>query len=103
MFDLQQLNVSIPNPLSRASSIRKMSLTSGDLKMEGSGQDATRGPSDTFDDSNLEYDELDGIPPLPLHILLSAGDPSSVTKEKISEILQVICSYHAFCSYWIEV
>ncbi|VDM12370.1 unnamed protein product [Wuchereria bancrofti] len=85
---LKQLNVSIPNPLSRASSIRKMSLTSGDLKIEGSRQDATRGLSDIFDDSNLEYDELDGIPPLPLYLLLSAGDPFSVAKEKTSEILQ---------------
>ncbi|KAL3982356.1 RAVE protein 1 C terminal family protein [Acanthocheilonema viteae] len=85
---LKQLNVSIPNPLSRASSMRKMSLTSGDLKMEDLGQDATRGLSDTFDDSNLEYDELDGIPPLPLHILISAGDPFSVAKEKASEISQ---------------
>ncbi|VDO29703.1 unnamed protein product [Onchocerca flexuosa] len=83
---LKQLNVSIPNPLSRASSMRRLSLSSGDLKMEGSGHDVTRGLSDTFDDSNLEYDELDGIPPLPLHILLSAGDPFSVAKEKASEI-----------------
>ncbi|KAK6110658.1 RAVE protein 1 C terminal family protein [Brugia pahangi] len=85
---LKQLHISIANPLSRASSIRKMSLTSGDLKMEGSGQDATRGLSDTFDDSNLEYDELDGIPPLPLYLLLSAGDPFSVAKVKTSEIPQ---------------
>lgn len=62
--------------------------------MEGSGQDATRGLSDTFDDSNLEYDELDGIPPLPLYLLLSAGDPFSVAKVKTSEIPQVICSCH---------
>ncbi|VDK86479.1 unnamed protein product [Onchocerca ochengi] len=81
---LKQLNVSKPNPLSRASSLRRLSLSSGDL--EDSGQDITRGLSDAFDDSNLEYDELDGIPPLPLHILLSAGDPFSVAKEKTSEI-----------------
>ncbi|KAM3726028.1 DmX-like protein [Dirofilaria immitis] len=83
---LKQLNVSIPNPLSRASSIRRMSFTTGDLKMETSGQEVTRGFPDTVDDSNLEYDELDGIPPLPLHILLSAGDPFSATREKTSEI-----------------
>ncbi|CAG9539942.1 unnamed protein product [Cercopithifilaria johnstoni] len=85
---LKQLNVSIPNPLSRASSIRKVSLTGGDLKMESSEQDAVRGLSDTFDDSNLEYNELDGIPPIPLHILISAGDPFSMAKEKASEMPQ---------------
>uniref|UniRef100_A0A0R3RIQ7 Rav1p_C domain-containing protein n=1 Tax=Elaeophora elaphi TaxID=1147741 RepID=A0A0R3RIQ7_9BILA len=85
---LKQLNVSIPNPLSRASSLRKLSLTGGDLKMESSGQDTARGLSDTFDDSNLEYDELGGIPPLPLHILLFVGDQFSVAKEKASEMPQ---------------
>ncbi|EJD75711.1 hypothetical protein LOAG_17206 [Loa loa] len=85
---LKQLNVSIPNPLSRASSMRKMSLTGGDLKMESSGQDAMEGLTDTFDDSNLECDELDGIPLLPLHVLLSVGDPFSMAREKASEIPQ---------------
>lgn len=70
--------------------------------MEGSGQATIRGLSDTFDDSNLEYDELDGIPPLPLHILISAGDPFSMAKEKASEIPQVICSCRVLCSYFIR-
>lgn len=87
--NLQQLNVSMPNPLSRASSIRRMSVTDADWKGEGSGQDVNRGLFDNFDDSNLEYDELDGIAPLPLHILLSASDPSSVEREKTSEMQQV--------------
>ncbi|VDM92434.1 unnamed protein product, partial [Litomosoides sigmodontis] len=65
-----------------------MSLTGGELNTEDLGQDAARGPFDTFDDSNLEYDELDGIPPLPLHVLISAGDPFSVAKEKATEIPQ---------------
>lgn len=83
--------------------MRKMSLTSGELNTDDIGQDAARGVFDTFDDSNLEYDELDGIPPLPLHVLISAGDPFSVAKEKSSEIPQVICSSrHVFCSLLYE-
>ncbi|VDN05634.1 unnamed protein product [Thelazia callipaeda] len=85
---LKQLNVSISNPLSRASSVRKMSLTDADLKMEGSGQDIARGLCDTFDDSNLEYEELGGIPPLSLHTLLFPCDSSSIDKEKVSEKVQ---------------
>uniref|UniRef100_A0A915PHM0 RAVE complex protein Rav1 C-terminal domain-containing protein n=1 Tax=Setaria digitata TaxID=48799 RepID=A0A915PHM0_9BILA len=81
---LKQLNVSMPDPLSRVSSIRKMSLADGDL----SGQNVTRGFFDISDDLNIEYDELDGIPPLPLHILLSAGDSFSVVKGKSCEIQQ---------------
>lgn len=72
----------------------KLSFVRGSLKTESSGQDTARGFPNTCDDPNLDYGELDGIPPLPLQVLLSAGDPFSVAKET-SEISQVICS-HAF-------
>uniref|UniRef100_A0A914RCU4 Uncharacterized protein n=1 Tax=Parascaris equorum TaxID=6256 RepID=A0A914RCU4_PAREQ len=40
----------------------------------GQNVDISRGLSDTFDDANPEYDELDGIAPLPLYLLMSADN-----------------------------
>uniref|UniRef100_A0A914ZRW3 RAVE complex protein Rav1 C-terminal domain-containing protein n=1 Tax=Parascaris univalens TaxID=6257 RepID=A0A914ZRW3_PARUN len=75
---LKQSNVSIPNPLSRAASIRKMSVTepsdASNVSTLGQNVDISRGLSDTFDDANPEYDELDGIAPLPLYLLMSADN-----------------------------
>uniref|UniRef100_A0A9J2PHZ4 RAVE complex protein Rav1 C-terminal domain-containing protein n=1 Tax=Ascaris lumbricoides TaxID=6252 RepID=A0A9J2PHZ4_ASCLU len=75
---LKQSNVSIPNPLSRAASIRKMSVTepndASNVSTLGQNMDVSRGLSDTFDDANPEYDELDGIAPLPLYLLMSADN-----------------------------
>ncbi|VDM39617.1 unnamed protein product [Toxocara canis] len=77
---LKQSNVSIPNLLSRAASIRKMSVSepndSSAVGVPGQIVDVSRGLSDTFDDANPEYDELDGIAPLPLYLLMSADNAS---------------------------
>ncbi|VDN42604.1 unnamed protein product [Gongylonema pulchrum] len=83
LMSLKQLNVSMPNPLSRASSIRRMSVAEGDCRAENLGQDSTRGLFDNFDDSSLEYDELDGIAPLSLHVLLAVSNPSSLEEKTV--------------------
>lgn len=68
--------MSIPNPLSRAASIRRMSVSDANEAGYGqsnlSSQEANRGLTDAFDDANPEYDELDGIAPLPLYLLMAA-------------------------------
>lgn len=64
--------------MSRAASIRKMSVTepndASNVSTLGQNMDVSRGLSDTFDDANPEYDELDGIAPLPLYLLMSADN-----------------------------
>lgn len=37
-------------------------------------EESRRGLSDTFDDINSEYAELDSIAPLPLYLLMSVDD-----------------------------
>uniref|UniRef100_A0A158R4B7 WD_REPEATS_REGION domain-containing protein n=1 Tax=Syphacia muris TaxID=451379 RepID=A0A158R4B7_9BILA len=79
---LKQSNVLIPNSLSRAASLRRMSvcdpMDSADSPLQQNQDAASRALADTFDDTNPEYDELDGIAPLPLDLLMAADHETTV-------------------------
>lgn len=94
---LQQRNVSMPNPLARAASIRRMST----VDMEQDTGDATgEAPKMAFPLEEPEYDEIDDIAPLPLHALLAADSQQNVDKgERAADIHSQNEENKVRCSY----
>ncbi|VDK43174.1 unnamed protein product [Anisakis simplex] len=105
---LKQSNVSIPNPLSRAASLRRMSVSDApatDSTQSNASQNAETSRSATvtmsdlhqFDDvNNLEYEELDGIAPLPLYLLMSADNASAEANEDDPQMAENIDSENQY-------
>uniref|UniRef100_A0AC35TZX5 WD_REPEATS_REGION domain-containing protein n=1 Tax=Rhabditophanes sp. KR3021 TaxID=114890 RepID=A0AC35TZX5_9BILA len=83
---LKKRNVSMPNPLCRAASLRKM--TSVEARKMTFPQSGTSFEEDErkksiinfgLENETLDYEELDGIAPIPLYVLFSADECSGMT------------------------
>jgi hypothetical protein len=78
---LRQQQVTMKNPLSRAASIRRFNTSfsaddSTNFQESGTSTGLNKQRS-VIEDTDLEYQELDGIPPLPLHVLVSVDNATS--------------------------
>lgn len=65
------------NPLSRAASVRRFntSFNAEDSNFQESNASTTLSKQrSVIEDDDLEYEELEGIPPLPLHVLMSVDN-----------------------------
>ncbi|KAI6235649.1 hypothetical protein M3Y95_00074000 [Aphelenchoides besseyi] len=84
---LRQHQVAMRNPLSRAASVRRFNNSTN--TEDGLGESQTGGGMNkqrsVLEDDDLEYQELDGIPPLPLYVLMEM-DKSGTGNEKPANI-----------------
>lgn len=74
---LKQQQVNIKNPLSRAASVRRFntSFAADDINpQESSASVGISKQRSVIEDDELEYQDLDGISPLPLHVLVNVDN-----------------------------
>ncbi|KAI6176952.1 hypothetical protein M3Y97_00854600 [Aphelenchoides bicaudatus] len=74
---LKQQQGNIKNPLSRAASVRRFNTSFAADDINPQESNASMGLSkqrSVIEDDELEYQELDGIPPIPLHALVSVDN-----------------------------
>ncbi|PAV73995.1 hypothetical protein WR25_00482 [Diploscapter pachys] len=86
---LKDRKVSVHNPLSRASSIRRMSTVDGADEVQVNGMVQSKQDNKSIinmDEESPDYDEIDDIPPLQLHLLMAADSSDSGLGERAEEV-----------------
>lgn len=94
---LKKRYLSTSNPLQRAASIRRVQST--DEPESGDGPARKKSINVTFEDEGAEYDEVQGISPLPLYALLDADQATKIQDKTLSVDKPGQVGQFCFCLY----